>query len=103
MCLLGRDRYLDPVNLRLELSDVFVQLLDREAVELARRRGLLARFDVLDFHGPPRIASGTAAAHSSAFDSPWERHDRQHARHRNLRIRGTRRPAADATAGAEAV
>src|SRR4051812_32086778 len=50
--LLGRNLDLHPVDLRLELADVCVQLLDRQAIELARRRSLLARFEILDFHGP---------------------------------------------------
>src|SRR5262245_23529339 len=48
--LLRGDLRLHPGDLRLERGDIVGELLDRQRVEIERRRGLLARFEILDIH-----------------------------------------------------
>src|SRR4029077_2433465 len=50
MGLLGGDLGPDPLDLGLHLGDIGPELLDRQAVELAGCRGLLAGFQFLGVH-----------------------------------------------------
>src|SRR3546814_3897581 len=49
--LLGCDLLFHPLGLRLQVGEIFFQLVDTEAVEILGLRLLLARLQVVEIHG----------------------------------------------------
>ena len=75
MGLLGGDLGLHPLDLGLHLGDIVPQFLERQAVQLARCRGLLAGFEFLGIHIASSICQRVVAfKHSSAEFDAEKRH-----------------------------